>query len=116
MDKKQELEKMENEIEKKKKDIGTLQSEIWGLQSEIEFNECEKKMGNIKLGSWVIVKTKSGHKWVGYFHSYDERDGYELPVFIVSYKVYETKFANIKHIKKISQKEAIDFIKRGYDN
>ena len=113
MDKKEkEVKMMEKEIEKKKEEIGDLQSKMWRLESEIEFNEGMKKMGDIKPECWVEVETE-GDTFVGYFHHYLERDGYMVPVLSLTRFPNEYPYRCIKSIKKVSQKVATDYIKRG---
>lgn len=92
--------------------ITQLESAIKEMKTDIEHENDRKVMGDIKPGCWVDVKTKNDN-FIGYFHSYDERDGYETPVLITPYKTEYLEYKNITHIKKVKQKVATDYIKGG---
>lgn len=92
--------------------IVQLKSEIDYIKTEIEVEDTKRIIGNVKPGCWVDVKTKENGKFIGFFHSYGERDGYETPVFIVAHEVDYLEYKDIEHIKKVSQRETTDHIKR----
>ena len=93
--------------------ITQLESEIKEAKTDIEQETYSKVMGDIKPGCWVNVKTKDGEKFIGYFHSYGERDGYELPIFIATHTEDRLEYKYIEQIKKVKQKVATVYIKRG---
>jgi len=96
--------------------IAQLESEIKEMKADIEQETYSKVMGDIKPGCWAEVTTGPDNTFIAYFQGYDERDGYETPVFIVPRETEGFEYEDIEQIKKVSQKVATDYIKRGCCN
>ena len=109
------LRERNSELDAVKRKHQPLIDRINQLKSCIEKREhkiAKNIMGDIKPGCWVEVATDNGD-FIGYFRGYDERDGYEIPVFVKSYEMDGFEYNFINNIKKVSQKVATDYIKSG---
>jgi len=113
--KEKELKMLEKEIEQKEKDIHDLQFKAQWLEAEIKFNEGVKKMGDVKPGCWIELETIKNIKCVGFFHCYEDRDGYKVPVFSLTSSPDQYPYRYIKSIKRVSKKVAMDYIKSNYE-